>query len=281
MQADVRTELNVYQTDHKWSKLICGAFAQGGPFRIVPPAPLMPGDVFMYGALRGLLPTYIAAKAKGRNVFYGDNGYFLPGKSESSYFRITRNALQHNGIGTPSKEDRARAQALGVTLKPWRTSGSHIVVCPPGHLFGATFGFSADAWLEKTLDELKKHTDREIRVRMKVSWNDAKPVDIIRSSTGKPKTSVTTPLSEDLRGAWALVTHSSNAAVEAVVAGYPVVCTDQCAASAMGTSDIATVESPRTDGDREAWLAVLAANQWTLGEMRSGKAWRDLNRSAS
>jgi hypothetical protein len=269
---------HVYQSDHKWSRLICGAFAQGGGFPIVPPAPLRPGGVFMYGALRGLLPTLRQAQREGRTWVYGDNGYFFPGKTEQSYFRLTKNALQHNGSGNPPPGSMERAKRLGVQLKPWRTSGSHIVVCPPGHLFGATFGFSADAWIEKTLAELKKHTDRKLVVRMKVSWNDAKPVDIIRGSTGKPKTSVTTPLLSDLAGAWALVTHSSNAAVEAVVAGYPVVCTESCAASAMGTSDLSTIESPRTDGDRESWLAVLAANQWTLGEMRSGQAWAELNR---
>jgi hypothetical protein len=270
--------LNVYCTGHKFSVLVCEAFAKGGPFTIVPPAPLRPGDVFMYGALRGLLPTLRQAQREGRNWYYADNSYFLPGKTEQNYFRITKNALQHDGSGKATPDGKWRATRLGINFKPWRKSGGHIVVCPPGHLFGATFGFSADAWIEKTLAELKKHTDRKLVVRMKVSWNDAKPVDIIRGSTGKPKTSVTTPLLSDLAGAWALVTHSSNAAVEAVVAGYPVVCTESCAASAMGTSDLSTIESPRTDGDRESWLAVLAANQWTLGEMRSGQAWAELNR---
>jgi hypothetical protein len=267
--------LNVYCTGHKFSVLVCEAFAKGGPFTIVPPAPLRPGDVFMYGALRGLLPTLRQAQREGRNYFYADNGYVLPGKTEQNYFRITKNALQHDGSGKATVDGKWRATRLGITLKPWRKSGSHIVVCPPGHLFGATFGFSADAWIEKTVETLKQHTDREIRFRMKVSWNDAKPLDIIRR--GKPKTSVTTPLSEEIKDAWALVTHSSNAAVEAVVAGIPVFCTDQCGSSAMGLSDLSKIESPRTDGDRESWVAVLAANQWRLAEMRDGKAWRDLN----
>jgi hypothetical protein len=28
--------------------------------------------------------------------------------------------------------------------------------------------------------------------------------------------------------------------------------------------------------DRESWAATLAAQQWTLEEMRSGLAWREL-----
>ena len=29
--------------------------------------------------------------------------------------------------------------------------------------------------------------------------------------------------------------------------------------------------------DRERWARVLAANQWTVEEMRSGVCWRELN----
>jgi hypothetical protein len=267
--------LNVYCTGHKWSVMVCQAFAKGANSPIVPPYPLRPGDVFMYGALRGLLPTYYHAKREGRALYYADNGYFLPGKSETSYFRITRNALQHNGEGKATPEALARWRALNIPIKPWRVSGAHVLVCPPGRLFGATFGFDADQWLEDTVEELKKHTDREIRFRLKMSWNDAKPA-YMKNWRGIPKTSVATPLADDLVDCWALVTHSSNAAVEAVLAGVPVFHTAPCGASVVGLSDLSRIEQPRMDGDREAMAAVLAANQWTLPEMRSGKCWSDL-----
>ena len=229
----------------------------------------------MYGALRGLLPTLRQAQREGRTWYYGDNAYFRPGKDESSYFRVTRNALQHDGSGAPTPGAVERRESLGLSIKPWRKAGSHVVVCPPGRLFGATFGFSADDWLEKALETLRQHTDRELRVRLKVSWNDAKPMNIV-SRKGPPKSSVTLPLAEDLKGAWALVTHSSNSAVEALLDGIPVLCTHPCGASAMGSSDLSLIERPRVDGDRDAWAAVLAANQWRLSEMRSGLCWRDI-----
>lgn len=216
------------------------------------------------------------AKREGRIYWYIDNGYFLPGKRESNFFRITRNALQHDGCGEPAA--RERWTRLKLPIKPWRKSGAHIVVCPPGRLFGATFGFDADDWLRVTIKTLRKYTDRELRVRAKVTWNDAKGADVL-SLAGKIKTSVPTPLADDLSGAWALVTHSSNAAVEALLAGVPVFATEPCGASAMGLVDLTKIESPRTDGNREHWAAVLASNQWSLAEMRSGLAWKMLNES--
>lgn len=268
--------LNVYCTGHKWSKQVCGAFAAGLNVKTVPPAPLLPGDVFMYGALRGLLPTLRQAQREGRTWFYADNGYFRAGKGEYAYFRITRNALQHDGAGglpRPWMRPHPRWAGMGLAIRPWRKSGSHVIVCPPGRLFGATFGFSADEWLACTLAALRRHTDRELRVRAKMSWNDVKPMDIPRPG----KVAVREPLATDLKHAWALVTHSSNSAVEALLAGVPVFCTERCASGAMSLADLAAIETPRLDGDRERWVRVLACNQWTLGEMRSGLAWKMLN----
>lgn len=267
--------LHVYCSYHKWSLMVCQAFARGGNFPIVPPAPIRKGDVFMYGALRGLYPTLAQAMREGRNWYYADNGYFLPGKREESYFRVTRNAVQHDGSGEAL--DKSRWDGLGLKIEPWRQGGSHIVVCPPGRLFGATFGFNSDAWLEQTVAELLKHTDRELKIRAKVSWNDAKAPDIVAGSNKMPKTSVQAPLAEDLKGAWAVVTHSSNAAVEALLAGYPVFATNPCGAGALGLSDLSKIESPRMDGDRLAWARSLACHQWRLEEMRDGTCWRMLN----
>jgi hypothetical protein len=88
------------------------------------------------------------------------------------------------------------------------------------------------------------------------------------------------PLSADLVGAWALVTHSSNAAVEALLEGVPVFCTAPCAAYRMGRPDVAAIEAPALPDDREQWAWNLARAQWTLAEMKSGECWRDLQRAS-
>jgi len=259
---------HIYCSGHKWSKMVCNAFAEGSGLPLVPAAPLLPGDVFMYGALRGLLPTLNQAKREGRTWYYADNGYFKSGKTENSYFRITRNALQHDGSGDlpfPRHLARERWKKLGLQIQPWRRLGAHIIVCPPGRLFGATFGFSADDWLAQTLATLRKHTKRELRVRQKMSWNDVKPRMINR------------PLADDLQGAWALVTHSSNSAVEALLAGVPVFCTASCGASALAQTDLSLIEAPLIHDNRPHWAAVLASNQWSLAEMKKGLAWEMLN----
>ena len=270
--------LSIYCTGHRWSTMVCKAFARGTKAPIVPHAPLLPGDAFFYGCLRGLMPTIQQAMREKRTYYYGDNGYMRPGKNELGHFRITKNALQHTGTGDfPIPEALAykRFKGLGLEIKKWRKNGKHVLVCPPMRLSGAVWGYDSDKWLADTLETLKKHTDRELRVRAKMSWNDNKGPNTA-SYEGRPKTELRT-MAEDLDGAWALVSYNSNAATEALLAGVPVFNAEACGSYAMGTPDLSKIETPRMDGDRHRWAAMLACNQWTLEEMRNGTAWKMLN----
>lgn len=187
-----------------------------------------------------------AARKAGEDWFYGDHGYFHRG----TYYRITRNGFQHDGCGN-------RRRDPGVVIEPWRTGGAHVLVCPPDDKIAALMGFDHHAWLRDVLERLGNNTDRMVIVRPRNH-------EQMR------------PLAADLADAWALITWASNAAVEAVIAGVPVFCTGDCAASVMGRSDPINIEYPHRPDDRYEWAAALAANQWTLDEIRSGIAWKEL-----
>jgi hypothetical protein len=249
----VATRFNIYCTGHLHSKTICEALRQGTGFPVVSASPLQKGGVAMYGFLRGLLPTLKQARNEHRPWVYLDRGYFRAtyGTDYSGYFRMTRNAWQHSGKGGA---DKARWQRLGLSIEPWKKGGDHILVCPPGDVFTqAVGGFAAEKWLRSTLATLAQHTKREVRVRYKA--------DAVKRT-----------LAQDLDGCHALVTYMSNTAVEALLYGVPVFCTGPSAAQSMGRADLAEIESPVYRDDRERWAEVLAANQWTLDEIRAGVA---------
>ena len=50
-----------------------------------------------------------------------------------------------------------------IDCQPWNKSGEKIIVCPPTEYF--VEAHKAYGWLEKTLSELKKYTNRTIIVR--------------------------------------------------------------------------------------------------------------------
>ncbi len=224
-------------------------FARGCSGRIERVRSLKTGTAAFYGVTDYLQPLIAQARADGRDWYYIDNAYF----GCRRFWRVTRNALQHDGVG---RADWSRLRALGLTLRPWRKGGRHILVCPQSNVFmRLVAGTGAAAWIADVQAQLRRHTDREIRVRDKRD---------------------TRPLAADLVHCHALVTHMSNAAVEAVCAGVPAFTTGACAASIMSLGDLGQIETPIYPDGRKRWAAVLAANQWTRMEMRSGVCWRAL-----
>lgn len=238
-------------TSPRW----CAAFAEGcGGEIVVDAGRLLAGPMALFGSPR-LWHLVEQARSEGRRFYYGDHAYFGRG----AYYRITRDAFQHDGSGEAGPERFINTEAV---LQPWRSGGGHVLVCPQSDVFHGLHG--QPDWLARTLEVLARHTDRELRVRRKP-----------RAGSGTP------PIAEDLAACWAVVTFTSNSAVDAVMAGVPAFCTGPCAASAMALEDLALIESPVRPEGRAQWAWNLAANQWTLDEIASGEAWRALNCSTT
>jgi hypothetical protein len=190
---------------------------------------------------------------RSRDFYFCDNSYFDAGRER--FFRVTRNAIQHHGFG---RSDGKRLRELGVEIKPWRT-GRHVLVCLQSQLFMRLIaGFPE--WQEGISRWVFERTDRPIRVR---GWSPHKAA--LRET-----------LRRDLEDAHCVVTWSSCAAVEAILAGVPVICMGPAAAGRMSSRSLDDIENPPRPEGREEWAAVLADNQWTLQEMREGMAWKAL-----
>ena len=230
---------------------LCLAFIRGCGGQIG--TKLRPGSAAFYGVNHSNEDVWRAVIADGRDRFMIDNSYFDALRQRS--FRVTKNRMQHTGSGV---SDGKRFKAIGSEVKPWRTAGDHIVVCPQSESFMALAGYEGD-WTASVVKRLAKHTDREIRVR---PWS-------------RNKTKGAVSLQADLIGAHAVVVWSSAAAVSAVLAGVPVVVEgEDCAARPM-SGTVEGIESLPTP-DRDNWLCVLADNEWAVDELTNGTAWSHL-----
>ena len=208
-----------------------------------------PDTPVVWGVLRNSDQVVAAARAEGRDFFYTDHAYF--GRGHYLNYRITRNAHEAGRV-RDCPPDRARA--LGVELAPWRRGGGTVLVCPPTRYFMEAH--DCPNWLEDTLATLRACTDRPVEIR-------GKP------AAGEPGE----PLGSALSRAYAIVTHSSNVAVEAAVAGVPVFVAPTSAAAPVGEIDLSRIERPRRP-DREAWVNHLAYSQFGFDELADGTAWR-------
>lgn len=195
----------------------------------------------------------------GRPFWCIDNGYWHPGRgTPRGYYRLTYRSM--TPVLLPKTDDLRLAV---VPLKPWRSTGRHVLLAMPGVHFGAALGIDVPAWCDTIESELRRRTDRPIRIRSRDSRQ---------------------PLRDDLHDAWCLVTHSSNVAVDAAIAGIPVFVEPTSAAAPIGRtiSDLETVgaEAPAMPG-RKQWLRSLASQHFTIAEMASGVAWRWMRRIAA
>ena len=205
----------------------------------------------VWGVLRGSHEVIQDARRTGRSFFYIDHAYF--GRGHYLNYRISRDSYE---AGRVRRCPDDRRKLLGVELQPWRSGGLSIIVCPPTRFFMEAH--DCPNWLEDTVATLLRASDRPIEIR-------GKP------EAGEPSE----PLENVFRRAHAVVTHSSNVAVEAAVAGVPVFVAPTSAAAHVGETDLSRIEIPRRP-DRSEWLSHLTYSQFSFQEIRDGTAWRIL-----
>ena len=252
----------VYDTGHVSSEIVCKALAEGfGCDIAVQPwtRPLETPAAF-YGRDRGTLKIVAQCAVDGNHWIMADNGYIGSGQYDG-YYKLSRDGFQCDGTGIPDEKRLADVLALTgqkfvTNWRPWTKNG-HVLVCPPFFGYERLHWFSSKLWRREVTKNIRKLTKRKILLRYK-------PGDLRMRRVSS--------LAADLKNCHALVTHDSNIAVEAIMAGVPVFITGTSPAQVFGNVDISTIVEPRMEFDRWEWLSILCNNQWTLNEIRDGMA---------
>jgi len=239
----------------KKTERILGNFAKGCDAQLIYDEHLRTdGPAVFWGQIYASQRLMRECIEKGIDFYQIDNGYFHAARGTSiGYFRVTKNALAKNWVDVCPDD---RWKALNIPLMPWRqyTNTGIVVLCVPGRNFGAYMGMDMDKWAAITQKKLSTITYRKVYIRPKLK--EPSLLDVLYSTQSH-----------------CVVTHSSNAAVEAVIAGFPVFCHDLCAAHPVANSlEFDRLEDPLLP-DRQAWVNSLAYGQFTLEEFSNGTAW--------
>lgn len=251
-----------YDPESRSSQIFAEAFSRGisKPGQCVDyrtlPEQLHPTGIAMFPSPASF-DVVLRARRQSVPWYYADHGYF----DRLRHYRITRSGFQFQG--------RQRGSAghyfsqFGRPIKSWTLAGAHVLIALNGPKHMALHSQpSNEEWVATVSAELRRWTSREIRVRE------------------KPLRGTCVPIDEDLAECWAVVTYSSNSAVDALIAGVPVfVLAPVAAAYRMGLHDLSRIETPIYPEGRHSFLTALAQNQWTLPEIKRGKAWEGLCRN--
>lgn len=161
-------------------------------------------------------------------------------------------------------------QDLGVSMKPYRHSNGHILVCIQRDGGFAMKTLDPLVWAEEKIKQIRMFSARPIVVRPHPG--ESKKLDYSRFNL--PGVSVVdsnaTRLLDSLAGAHSAVFFNSSASVAAVCEGIPVFVDDQsCVSWSVANKNIALIENPM-QYDRTQWINDLAAAHWTDNDGAQG-----------
>jgi len=230
----------------------------------------------------------------GRTVIADSNLFLYRDRSNPGYWL----RYSYDGIfastgeycdGEPDPDRWAQIQAqCGVQLRPWRQKGDHILICLQRDGGWSMVGWDVVDWAIKNIMEIRKYSDRPIRIRPHPGDKKAsKYCDRIMklcAGRGLVRVSISTQghgLMDDFAGCWAVVNHNSSPGVAAAIEGIPVILTDpeRSQARDVATQGINRIENPLMP-DRAAWINRISQFHWSHAELQSGACWAHMKKWA-
>jgi hypothetical protein len=169
---------------------------------------------------------------------------------------------------------------LNISLKDYRTSGNHILLCLQRNGGWSMGNTNIQDWTISTINKIRQYTDRPIIIRPHPGDKQSKAI----LTPGNPHCrlpfsnnitlSTNQSIIDDLKNCWAAVNYNSSPVVGAAIEGVPIFVADkeksQCAEIA--NADLAQIETPVLY-ERQRWVERLAMFHWNFDELKSGECW--------
>jgi hypothetical protein len=202
---------------------------------------------------------------EGRDFYYIDTGYIGNLGKRKEFHRVVKNNVQHLAGIKDVPADRYEALC---SWKPYmeykgkKKGGDAILVVTPSEKPCKFYNVDRQAWLDETIHEISKHTDRPIVVRDKPSRRERIGENSLYHQLQR-------------ESVHALVTYNSIAAIEAIHAGVPAFTLAPNTAQFLASQDLAQLETPYYPSEDKVvrFLHYLAYCQYTPNELRDGTAW--------
>lgn len=163
---------------------------------------------------------------------------------------------------------------LNISLKSYRQTGNHILICLQRNGGWSMRGYDVLKWLDITIKSIKSHSDRHIVVR--AHPGDKKIKSMLKINHTNVSLSVNPSLTSDLKNCWATVVYNSSPSVASLIEGVPAFLTDSMPQHSqsheVANTDLTLIENPLLP-DRQPWIEKLSMCHWNFEELRSGEAW--------
>ncbi len=223
-------------------------------------------SVLWSGRMAGNRLIYENAKKRGLPIVIIEVGNLLRNKT----WRLSIDNINGHGIFANDFDlDQKRPEKLGIKLDTVKNNRNSEILIAAQHQKSLQWqGMpSMTLWVEQTITELRKYTDRKILIR---------PHPRSPFLVKLPNTQIITP--RQLKGTYddfdinynfhCVINHNSGPAVQAAIKGTPVICGNSSLAHEL-TSSIENIENISLP-NRENWFLKLAHTEWTVEEISTG-----------
>lgn len=244
------------------------------------------------GFVRSQPEIELARMAGVPNTFHVEQRATWAAYDHTMYYAVGFDGIKRNANYGPADVPADRWARLGMKLHPWRKDGQHVLLIGQPLHGQSSQHIDIRAWYADVAAAVRATGRRVILYRphprifsLRTNAGRRKRDELgVRKYMGSKidlRYSKNRLLKDDLKGAWATVVFTSNAAVESVLKGVPVfACDPACIAWDVAGHKLSRLEAPALP-DRTAWAHRLAYSQWTVAEMRDGQCWRHLRGSAT
>jgi hypothetical protein len=175
--------------------------------------------------------------------------------------------------------DDKRWPLFKLELKPWKQTGNVIVICGQHNTSEQWKNLPKPAkWCEDHIKIIRKYCDKPIVIRphpRNYFEFDVKKYPHVRlNKPGRDWTTYDdTDFKKILNSTWAVINHSSNPAIEAVINGIPVFVSESSLCHDVGNTNVADILHPAMPA-RQNWANRIAYTEWTTEEIREGLPWK-------
>ena len=247
-----------------YKRQIVSCFAQGSQAEEIPGwKSLQHWDTSIPVVFRSMAQrkTVNMCEYQKRPYYYIDTGYIGNLNKKKHWHRVVPSGMQHSQprFDLPSDRFDNCIDSQDIRFKGWKKDGGPILLVTPSDKPCSFYGIKRDEWIENTVAEIKKHTDREVIIRNKGLRRER-----VRDN------SIYSQFEED--NIFAVVTYNSIAATEAIGYGIPCFTLAPNAADFACGTDLSRIEDPiYVEEDKViGWQNWLGYCQFNPQEMVAG-----------
>ena len=203
-----------------------------------------------------------------------------------SWWSYFRDEGEYNNFNCPDDRWKQIQKDQNIEIKDWSLSGDAILLIlqRPGDssLKNLIAKYSSyENFLIQTISQIRKYTDRKIIIRLHPLRQDRQLGAIQQCNLGDYELSTNNTnagllnggdgLYEDFKRSRVVIGFNSNALTESVCEGIPTfsLCPSSMAWDVSNTN-LAHIENPKLDIDRQQWLNNLGYCQWRIDEIEQG-----------